>query len=116
MAKTLTDQAMEARACAYAPYSGFQVGAALVCQDGTVFTTLCAERVAVGKAISSGNRAFRILAIVGGATEEEALQKPCYPCGACLQVLAEFCEPDFPILLQDGVHPLKELLPMQFCL
>ena len=76
MAKTLTDQAMEARACAYAPYSGFQVGAALVCQDGTVFTgcnmenraygsTLCAERVAVGKAISSGNRAFRILAIVG---------------------------------------------------
>ena len=115
---TLTQQALQARANAYAPYSGFAVGAALVAEDGRTFygcnvenasysMTICAERTA-------GVTRFRKLAIVGGKTDEEAAQVPCLPCGACLQVLAEFCPPDFPILLTDGVHLLGEFLPAQF--
>lgn len=122
---TMTEHALAARQNAYAPYSGFLVGAALRCADGSVFTgcnvenasyslTLCAERNAIVQAVAAGNRSFRSIAIVGGKTEEQAVTQPCYPCGACLQVLAEFCEPDFPVLLSDGVHKLSEFLPMQF--
>ena len=76
--------------------------------------TICAERSAVFSAVAAGVIRFRKLAIVGGKTDEEAAQVPCLPCGACLQVLAEFCPPDFPILLTDGVHLLGEFLPAQF--
>jgi cytidine deaminase len=88
--------AREARAHAYAPYSGFPVGAALLAEDGRVFTgcnvenasfglTNCAERVAVGKSVSEGARAYRAIAVVG--PDDDA---PCAPCGACRQVLYEF--------------------------
>lgn len=113
--KTMTDYALEARERAYAPYSGFSVGAALQATDGRMFLgcnvenasysmTICAERNAVLQAIAAGQRSFRSIAIVGGKTAEEARETPCVPCGACLQVLAEFCDGDFPILLTDGVH------------
>lgn len=110
---TLTQQALQARANAYAPYSGFAVGAALVAEDGRTFYG-CNERSAVFSAVAAGVTRFRKLAIVGGKTDGEAAQVPCLPCGACLQVLAEFCPPDFPILLTDGVHLLGEFLPAQF--
>jgi len=89
---------------AYAPYSRFPVGAALLTAAGEVFTgvnvenssyglTICAERVAVFSAVSAGRRRFRKLAVVAGSRQTVA------PCGACLQVLSEFCGPAFPILL-----------------
>ena len=84
-----------------------------VCLFFTV-VRICAERSAVFSAVAAGVTRFRKLAIVGGKTDEEAAQVPCLPCGACLQVLAEFCPPDFPILLTDGVHLLGEFLPAQF--
>lgn len=95
-ARALLDSAREARARAYAPYSRFPVGAALLADDGTVFTGCnvenasyglanCAERTAVFKAVSEGRTGFRAVAVVG---PEDDL--PCAPCGACRQVLHEF--------------------------
>ena len=94
--------ALSARLKAYAPYSEFRVGAALLAHDGRVFTggnvenisfglTMCAERVAIGSAIQSGATKFSRLAIVSDSLE------PVVPCGACRQVLAEF-NPDLPIV------------------
>lgn len=91
----LVEAAREARRGAYAPYSGFSVGAALLTTDGRVFTgcnvenvsfglTLCAERVAVGSALAAGVMQFETIAIVSDSTE------PVMPCGACRQVMAEF--------------------------
>lgn len=93
--------AMEVRENAHSPYSGFAVGAALLCADGSVFSgcnvenlsfglTVCAERVAVGTAIAAGKKEFQCLAIV--ADSDEVIS----PCGACRQVLAEF-NPELPI-------------------
>lgn len=92
----LLGAARAAREHAYAPYSRFPVGAALLAEDGRVFTgcnvenasyglTHCAERVALGKAVSEGARAFRAIAVVGPRDDA-----PCAPCGACRQVLYEF--------------------------
>ncbi len=125
MIQNMADIAMEARANAYAPYSGFSVGAALRTGSGKIYTgcnvenasfslTICAERNAVFQAIAAGERSFRTLAIIGGKTDQDAENIPCIPCGACLQVLAEFCGSDFPILLADGVHMLSEFLPKRF--
>ncbi len=125
MTQNLTQSAMEGRANAYAPYSRFKVGAAVKGGSGKVYTgcnvenasfslTVCAERNAVFQAIAAGEEFLRTMAVVGGADDNEALTKPCIPCGACLQVLAEFCPPDFPILLADGVHMLCEFLPKRF--
>ena len=125
MVQNLTDAAMAARANAYAPYSGYSVGAALRTGSGRIYTgcnvenasfslTICAERSAVFQAIAAGERSLRTLAVVGGRDTEEAKATPCIPCGACLQVLAEFCGSDFPILLADGVHKLSEFLPVRF--
>lgn len=125
MIQNMTDTAMAARANAYAPYSGFKVGAALKGESGRIYTgcnvenssysmTICAERNAVFQAVAAGERHFRTIAIVGGRTDDEAESKPCVPCGACLQVLAEFCGGDFPVLLADGVHKLSDFLPSQF--
>lgn len=123
-AEELLRHAREARKHAYAPYSRFPVGAALLADDGQVFTgcnvenasfslTHCAERVAVGTAIARGARRFRAVAVVG--PEDDA---PCPPCGSCRQVLWEF-GPDLVVVLPDGeggaqTVPLRELLPGAF--
>ena len=122
--RELVEKALEMREYSYAPYSGFRVGAALLTTDGRVYTgcnienaayspTNCAERTAVFKAVSEGERHFAAIAVAGGS-------KPCPPCGVCRQVLGEFCGPDFPVYLetQTGweVLPLKELLPCGFSL
>ncbi|NLP26444.1 MAG: cytidine deaminase [Clostridiales bacterium] len=117
-----------ARENSYSPYSKFRVGAALLLANGDIFTgcnieassysmTCCAERVALFKAISEGNNEFKAIAIVGGFDD---INKPCMPCGACRQVMAEFCPPDFKIILKnnDGFeeYTLSELLPKGFLL
>ncbi len=108
---------------AHAPYSNYRVGAALLCADGTVFEgcnienasyglTNCAERTAIFSAIAAGKTKFSAMAIA--ASGESAP----FPCGACRQVLAEFCEPDFPIHIAQGegheTTTLGELLPHAF--
>ncbi len=127
--KGLCITAIKAMELAYAPYSGYCVGAALLTSGGRVYTgcnienasysaTVCAERTALFKAVSEGERDFAMLAIAGGKEGEIAGVFP--PCGVCRQVLAEFCSPDMPVLLvRDGdgdceEHTLAELLPLQF--
>ena len=122
---TLIKAAFSARENSYSPYSHFRVGAALLCENGKVYTgcnienraygpTNCAERTAFFKAVSEGENSFSAIAIVGG--EKEPVW--CYPCGVCRQVMAEFCGPEFEILLTDGaaltVATLGELLPQAF--
>ena len=125
----LLQQALSARRNAYAPYSHFQVGAVLVTAEGQCFSgcnienasyslTVCAERSAIFGAVSAGFRQFRKIAIVGGMTEEDARTQSCPPCGACLQVLAEFCPPEFPVCVcgktADGkVITRKPILPSE---
>ena len=119
--------AKQAREMAYAPYSGFKVGAALLAKSGKVYLgcnienaaytpTNCAERTALFKAVSEGEREFEKIAIVGGNGEN--LSNFCPPCGVCLQVLAEFCDKDFIIVLGTpdnfSEHKLAELLPSAF--
>lgn len=119
--------AKEAMKQAYAPYSGFKVGAALLCADGSIYTgcnvenasfglTNCAERTAMFKAVSEGKRDFTAIAIYGG--KDGVVDAICPPCGACRQVLREFCDDNFTIHLlgEAGVesYTLKELLPMSF--
>lgn len=98
---------------AYAPYSHFPVGAALECEDGTVYTGCnvenaayspgcCAERTAVVKAVSEGHRRFRRIAITADS------DRFCAPCGVCRQVLREFA-PDLEVLLVNGKGEIKEL-------
>ncbi|MBQ8408279.1 MAG: cytidine deaminase [Clostridia bacterium] len=124
----LIEKALEAREHAYAPFSGFFVGAALLSADGEIFLganienssyggTICAERSAFAAAISTGKREFVAIAIVGGKGGEKPLE-PCAPCGICRQFMAEFCSADFPVILYDGKSPvcstLGELLPYAF--
>lgn len=112
---------------AYAPYSGFKVGAALLCSDGTVYTgcnienaayspTNCAERTAVFKAVSEGRKDFTAIAVCGG--KNGIITNLCTPCGVCRQVLQEFCKDDFPVYLahKDGYKTLTlgDLLPYSF--
>ena len=123
----LMELAVEARKNSYAPYSDFHVGAALRGKSGRVYTgcnvenagytpTNCAERTALFKAVSEGEREFTAIAVVGGKGAE--LAEFCAPCGVCRQVLAEFCDGDFRILLgtpeKYSVHTLSELLPYSF--
>ena len=127
----LVKKAYEAQKFSYSPYSGFQVGAALLTQNGKVYTgcnienaafspTNCAERTAVFKAVSEGENQFQAIAIVGnkkGAPEEE--WEFCTPCGVCRQVLLEFVDPQkFEILLGKGKEirkfTLSQLLPESF--
>jgi cytidine deaminase len=100
----LMEQSKIARERAYVPYSEFKVGAALLATDGTVFhgcniensgysMTNCAERTAFFKAISDGIKDFAAIAIVADT------EGPCSPCGACRQVMSEFCAPDMPVYL-----------------
>jgi cytidine deaminase len=101
----LVAAARAAREDAYAPYSGFKVGAAVVCKDGRVFTgvnveslsyglTCCAERVAIFKAVSEGSRSFEAIAVVAG---DDGIA---YPCGACRQVMNEFA-PAMRVIVED---------------
>jgi cytidine deaminase len=123
----LITAAIQARKNAYAPYSGYYVGAALLCDDGEIVTgcnvenasytpTCCAERVAMFSAIADGARGFEAIAVVGGKSGERG--QACYPCGVCRQVLAEHCEPSFNVVIRDGdgvtVTTLGELLPNAF--
>ena len=125
--KELMHAAQEARKNSYSPYSHFRVGAALVTKSGKVYTgcnienaafsaTICAERTAIFKAVSEGEREFEALAIVGGREGETA--DICAPCGVCRQVISEFCPRDFKILLGNEnkfeVYTLAELLPLSF--
>ena len=120
--------AREARKNAYAPYSGFAVGAALLTKSGKVYSgcnienasfspTVCAERVALFKAVSDGERDFCALAVVGG--RGKTLSPDVTPCGVCRQALAEFCEGFFRILTEDRdgnpiLRTLSDLLPSPF--
>lgn len=121
--------AARARENAYAPYSDFRIGAALLTTDGRVFlgasmesssygATICAERAAFASAVSSGARSFAAIAVAGAPGSQPPVN-PCPPCGLCLQVMAEFCKPDFPIYLADGKggifhYLLGNLLPHVF--
>jgi len=124
----LCEKAVRMRARSYVPYSHFRVGAALLGEDGKIYTgcnienaaftpTICAERTAIFKAVSEGTTKFAAIAIAGG-TENGPLQY-CSPCGVCRQVMQEFCPPDFPIYLaKSGTdyrkYTLKTLLPDGF--
>ena len=123
----LISMAVEAMGNAYAPYSGFRVGAALLCSDGTVYTgcnienaayspTNCAERTAIFKAVSEGRRDFTAIAVCGG--KNGIITNLCTPCGVCRQVLREFCKDDFPVYLahKEGYKTLTlgDLLPYSF--
>ena len=125
----LVNLAKEARAHAYVPYSGYAVGAALLCADGTVYQgcnienasyspTVCAERGAVFKAVYDGHRDFAAIAVVGGKAGEE-ITGLFPPCGVCRQVLREFCGLDFKLYLGKENNEfvettLGDLLPMSF--
>ena len=124
----LLELAIQAMENAYAPYSGFKVGAALLCADGTVYQgcnienasyspTNCAERTAFFKAIYDGHRDFAAIAVCGGKDGEITGYFP--PCGVCRQVMREFCQDDFIIYMAgpDGQYEkltLAELLPHSF--
>lgn len=125
--KELLLKAIEARSFAYAPYSDHKVGAALLGKSGKVYTgcnvenaaytpTNCAERTAVFKAVSEGEREFTAIAVVGGLGD--TLSELCAPCGVCRQVLREFCDGDLRIIMGTPdnitVSTLKELLPYSF--
>ncbi len=120
--------AEEARKHSYSPYSGFAVGAALLCGSGKVYTgcnienasfspTVCAERVAFFTALNAGENAFKRIAVVGGRANEKP-QSLCTPCGVCRQVMSEFCDKNFEILIGSSekfeVHTLGDLLPLGF--
>ena len=125
--RALLEQAIAAREMAYAPYSGFRVGAALLGKSGKVYTgcnvenasyspTNCAERTAFFKAVSEGEREFVSIAIVGGMSE--TINDLCAPCGVCRQVMAEFCNKDFRVIMGNlaniQTRTLEELLPLSF--
>lgn len=125
--KLLMTKAQEVRKNSYSPYSHFRVGAALLCKNGKIYTGCnienaaytpgnCAERTAIFKAVSEGERDFEALAIVGGKEGETA--DFCAPCGVCRQVIAEFCNKDFKIILGNEekfqAYTLGELLPFAF--
>ena len=119
----LLEQAKKAKDNAYVPYSNFRVGAALLCKNGDVYSgcnvenaayspTCCAERVAVFKAVSSGNKEFEAIAVTSDSDDVT------YPCGVCRQVLAEFA-PEMDVIssdkdLKSEVLRVNELLPRAF--
>ncbi len=114
----------------YVPYSHFHVGAALLTKSGKIYTgcnienaaygpSNCAERTAIFKAVSEGEKEFQAIAVVGGS--EGKIEDFCPPCGVCRQVMAEFCDKDFKIILSNGKKEVKtftlsDLLPESFSL
>ncbi len=126
--RELLNIAIAARDAAYAPYSHFAVGAALLTAAGRVYpgcnienasygATNCAERTALFTAVAAGERDFTAIAIAGGAQGEAPLDS-CPPCGICRQVLSEFCPPETRIILGNRevltVFTLADLLPQAF--
>ena len=127
--ENLIDIALAQMPKAYAPYSDFWVGAALLCDDGSVYTgsnienasftpTICAERAAFTKAICDGQRNFKAIAVCGGKHGVPA-NPPTPPCGVCRQFMREFCSDDFVILTAFSaqiycIYTLGELLPDSF--
>lgn len=122
--KDLVKLAYKAQQNAYVPYSNFAVGAALLCKNkkvylgcniesGTYTPTSCAERTAFFKAVSEGEREFEAIAIVGNMVGQEG--DFCAPCGVCRQVMTEFCQPEFKVILGKGeeykVYTLEEIMP-----
>ena len=127
--EVLMQYAIDAMARAYAPYSHYQVGAALLCADGAVYQgcnienasyspTICAERTAFAKAVSEGQRDFVAIAICGGMNGQ--ITSLCTPCGVCRQVMREFCKDDFMVYMAkpDGIEErtLAQILPDSFVL
>ncbi|MBO5211034.1 MAG: cytidine deaminase [Clostridia bacterium] len=125
--KELMGIAVKAREMSYSPYSNFRVGAALLGLSGKVYTgcnvenagyspTNCAERTALFKAISEGEREFTAIAIVGGLGE--SISEFCAPCGVCRQALSEFCDKDFRFILGNPkeikVLTMEEIMPYSF--
>jgi len=125
----LASVAIKAKDMAYAPYSNFHVGAALLADDGTVYSgcniesaafspTCCAERTALVKAVSEGVRKFTAIAVAGGPIGA-AKSEYCYPCGVCRQMLYEFGGDELQVIIAKAeddyrVHSLSELLPYGF--
>lgn len=123
--RELIRMAAEAKKMAYAPYSGFYVGAALLAEDGSIYTgcnienasygaTVCAERTAVFKAVSEGHIKIKMICVVGNETGSLT-----YPCGICRQVIAEFADGDTKIIIAQNeekyvVKSIAELLPLAF--
>lgn len=129
MVRELIHRAENMMQMSYIPYSGFAVGAALLCGDGTIYSgcnienaaytpTICAERTAFFKAVSEGHRDFSAIAIVGG--KNRRAENFCMPCGVCRQVMMEFCDPkEFKIISAVSadtykIKTLEELLPEGF--
>lgn len=126
--KELVLKAIESMKNSYSPYSEFKVGAALLSESGKVYTgcnienvafgpSICAERVAFFKAISEGEKNFSKIAVVGG--KDGIISSATPPCGVCRQVMREFCNDDFEILIvrENGNYDkvlLKDLLPNSF--
>lgn len=125
----LLELAIKARENAYVPYSNFGVGAALLCKSGKIYTgcnienaaygsTMCAERVAIFKAISEGEREFVACSVVGGPVGG-SLRSFCLPCGACRQVMSEFADDKFEIIFGSckkdmSVYHIDDIMPMRF--
>ncbi|MBZ4671690.1 MAG: cytidine deaminase [Clostridiales bacterium] len=129
LAEKMIDAAIEMLRFSYSPYSGFKVGAALLAENGKIYTgcnienaaytpTNCAERTAFFKAVSEGEHDFKAICIVGG--KDGVLTEYAPPCGVCRQVMMEFCDPEkFLIILavskeKYDIFTLKELLPLGF--
>lgn len=125
--KQLMQIANEMREKSYSPYSRFSVGAALVGKSGKIYTgcnienagftpTICAERTAFFKAISEGEREFECIALVGGKHGE--ISDFCAPCGVCRQVMSEWCDKDFKLILGTPdnfkVYTFDQLVPYAF--
>ena len=126
--KDLFKLAKDAMKKSYAPYSNYNVGAALICKNGNVYKgcnienasyslTNCAERTALFSAILNGEKEFVAICIVGGINGE--INDYAMPCGACRQALAEFCNEDFKVYIgidEDNIkeYTLNELLPYSF--
>ena len=123
----LIERASEVMKSSYAPYSGFNVGSAILCADGSIYTgcnvesssygaTICAERSALASAIADGKRDFVAIAIVGG--KNMSIGEYVFPCGICRQVLSELCQGTLEIVLFDGkkpkIHTLSKLFPNGF--
>lgn len=127
--KSLIRRALDMRLFSYTPYSRFNVGAALLTKNGEVYTgcnienasytpTNCAERTAFFKAVSEGVKEFKAIAIVGGEDGATELDY-CPPCGVCRQVMSEFCDDEFIIILAKSedeykIYTLPEILPERF--
>ena len=126
--RRLAEAALAGLGRSYAPYSHFHVSAALLGEDGRIYTgvnienaaygpSVCAERCAIFKAVSEGCLSFRGIAICGGT--DGRVEGYCPPCGVCRQVMREFCAPDFPVLLVRSEsdwreYSLNQLLPESF--